>query len=88
MYGQIHANLGRGLAGKKCYRAAYAKLLNHIHSKIRANLVRGLTGKKCYRVGCGSAQGLLVCFNHIHNMKYAEIIAQSVANSVGIDYYS
>ena len=35
----------------------------------------------------GSAQGIRWCLNHIHSMKYAEVISASIAaNSAGIDY--
>ena len=35
----------------------------------------------------GSAQGIRWRLNHIHSMKYAEVISASIAaNSAGIDY--
>ena len=35
----------------------------------------------------GSAQGIRWLLNHIHSMKYAEVISASIAaNSAGIDY--
>ena len=35
----------------------------------------------------GSAQGICWRLNHIHSMKYAEVISASIAaNSAGIDY--
>ena len=35
----------------------------------------------------GSAQGIHWHLNHIHSMKYAEVISASIAaNSAGIDY--
>ena len=35
----------------------------------------------------GSAQGIRWHLNHIHSMKYAEVISASIAaNSAGIDY--
>ena len=37
----------------------------------------------------GSAQGIRWRLNHIHSMKYAEVISASIAaNSAGIDYRS
>ena len=34
-----------------------------------------------------SAQGIRWCLNHIHSVKYAEVISASIAaNSAGIDY--